>query len=65
MNKRYDNIMALEYQTRQKPWKINDERMITKDYLYGSKKITNIKFHNVKYIEEDRYLNIPIPFKQQ
>lgn len=66
MNHKYDEIMKIESLTRRKShYLIEDGTLNKKDWLWIRKNHILIKYDNLKFLDEDLYLNIPFPLKQQ
>ena len=68
MNKKYNRIMDLEENTRRKNHRLLQDLSINrKDYLWMKcmKAGGGIAWQNLTFLDENLYLNIPFPLKQQ
>jgi hypothetical protein len=71
MNKHYNEVMCLESITRRKNWKIcNDGLFIKRNYLWKKRNhkgdvLDRVSYNNLVFLEENLYLTIPFPLKQQ
>lgn len=69
MNRKYDEISSTSWLVRKKEHKlIREGTLIKKDYLYKRFRHCGelgIDYNNIKFLEENMFLIIPFPFKQQ
>lgn len=68
MNKKYDKVMYYEENTRRKNHRMLQDLSINrKDYLWARNMKAGgaIAWGNLVFLDENLYLNIPFPLKQQ